>query len=168
MRKGAVHEEQMVAIIPEADREPVQPAETPAKTGERSGSLAASCEWPRASYIGAAGLSAVFAARSALSHDSRKATKDATRVGAVSAYPRCGYQRIHIFLGRDNHRMSPGREYRVGGQRSSNSAPTTKEARRSARPRPMGTIAAEPNLVLRLCVRSLRQRPAARVSHRHR
>jgi putative transposase len=28
-------------------------------------------------------------------------------------YPRYGYRRIRIFLGRDGHRMSPSRAYRL-------------------------------------------------------
>jgi putative transposase len=56
-------------------------------------------------------------ARSALSYQGRKAAKDALvmeRMGALSAqYPRYGYRRIAIFLGRDGHRMSPGRAYRL-------------------------------------------------------
>ena len=56
-------------------------------------------------------------ARSALSHASRKAAQDAPvieRMKALSAqYPRYGYRRIRIFLGRDGHRMSVGRAYRL-------------------------------------------------------
>jgi putative transposase len=56
-------------------------------------------------------------ARSALDYESRKAAKDAPvmeRMTALSAqYPRYGYRRIHIFLGRDGHRMSAGRTYRL-------------------------------------------------------
>ena len=36
------------------------------------------------------------------------------RMKELSAqYPRYGYRRIRIFLGRDGHRMSPGRAYRL-------------------------------------------------------
>jgi putative transposase len=56
-------------------------------------------------------------ARSALGYQGRKAAKDATvieRMRELSAqYPRYGYRRIRIFLGRDGHRMSPGRSYRL-------------------------------------------------------
>ena len=56
-------------------------------------------------------------ARSALSYRSRKAAKDAAvveRMKELSAqYPRYGYRRIRIFLGRDGHRMSPGRAHRL-------------------------------------------------------
>ncbi len=56
-------------------------------------------------------------ARSALGYRSHKAAKDAAaveRMRALSAqYPRYGYRRIRIFLGRDGHRMSVGRAYRL-------------------------------------------------------
>ena len=56
-------------------------------------------------------------ARSALSYQSRKAAKDApviARMKELSAqYPRYGYRRIRIFLGRDGHRMSPRRAHRL-------------------------------------------------------
>lgn len=56
-------------------------------------------------------------ARSALRYRSRKATKDVVpiaRMKELSAqYPRYGYRRIRIFLGRDGHRMSVGRAYRL-------------------------------------------------------
>jgi hypothetical protein len=39
------------------------------------------------------------------------------RMKALSAqYPRYGYRRIRIFLGRDGHRMSPGLAYRLWSQ----------------------------------------------------
>jgi putative transposase len=56
-------------------------------------------------------------ARSALRYQSRMARKDAAaieRMRELSAqYPRYGYRRIRIFLGRDGHRMSVGRAYRL-------------------------------------------------------
>jgi len=56
-------------------------------------------------------------ARSALSYRGRKAARDApvtARMRELSAqYPRYGYRRIRIFLGRDGYRMSPGRAYRL-------------------------------------------------------
>jgi len=56
-------------------------------------------------------------ARSALRYQSRKTVKDAgviERMQELSAqYPRYGYRRIRIFLGRDGHRMSVGRAYRL-------------------------------------------------------
>jgi putative transposase len=56
-------------------------------------------------------------ARSALRYQGRKTAKDAAaveRMRELSAqYPRYGYRRIRIFLGRDGHRMSMGRAYRL-------------------------------------------------------
>ena len=56
-------------------------------------------------------------ARSALEYRTRKAAKDApalARMKELSAqYPRYGYRRIRIFLGRDGHAMSPGRAHRL-------------------------------------------------------
>ena len=56
-------------------------------------------------------------ARSALSYKGRKVTKDAAaiqRMRELSAqYPRYGHRRIRIFLGRDGHRMSVARTYRL-------------------------------------------------------
>jgi putative transposase len=52
-----------------------------------------------------------------LDYPGRKAAKDAAvieRMKELSAqYPRYGYRRIRIFLGRDGHRMSVGRAYRL-------------------------------------------------------
>jgi putative transposase len=49
-------------------------------------------------------------ARSALSYRSRKTAKDAAVVERMKdlsrQYPRCGYRRIRIFLGRDGHRIA--------------------------------------------------------------
>jgi putative transposase len=56
-------------------------------------------------------------ARSALGYRGRKTAGDAKlvdRMTALSAqYPRYGYRRIRIFLGRDGDAMSPGRAYRL-------------------------------------------------------
>ena len=56
-------------------------------------------------------------ARSALSYRSTKAIQDwpvLERMAVLSAqYPRYGYRRIRIFLGRDGHPMSPGRAHRL-------------------------------------------------------
>ena len=56
-------------------------------------------------------------ARSALSYQGRKAVKDAPmveRMRELSAqYPRYGYRRIRIFLGREGYRVSPGRAHRL-------------------------------------------------------
>lgn len=80
-------------------------------------------------------------ARSALCYESRKASKDAAaieRMQALSAqYPRYGYRRIRIFLGRDGHRMSPGRTYRLW-RAAGLQVPRKRPRRRVAasRPRP--------------------------------
>ena len=56
-------------------------------------------------------------ARSALAYCSRKTAKDAPVVARMTElarqYPRYGYRRIGIFLGRDGYRMSIGRAYRL-------------------------------------------------------
>ncbi len=56
-------------------------------------------------------------ARSALGYRGCKTVGDAKvveQMRALSAqYPRYGYRRIRIFLGRDGHAMSPGRAYRL-------------------------------------------------------
>jgi putative transposase len=55
--------------------------------------------------------------RSALHYRSRKAAKDApvlARMRELSAqYPRYGYRRIRVFLGRDGHQVSFGRAHRL-------------------------------------------------------
>ena len=56
-------------------------------------------------------------ARSTLDYRSEKSVRDApvlARMTTLSAqYPRYGYRRIRIFLGRDGHPMSPGRAHRL-------------------------------------------------------
>jgi len=80
-------------------------------------------------------------ARSALRYQGRKTAKDTAaieRMRELSAqYPRYGYRRIRIFLGRDGHRMSVGRAYRlwrVGGLQLPRKRPRKRVA--VARPRP--------------------------------
>ncbi len=80
-------------------------------------------------------------ARSALSYQGRKAAKDAPvveRMRELSAqYPRYGYRRIRIFLGRGGYRMSPGRAYRLwraAGLQLPRKRPRKRVA--AARPRP--------------------------------
>ena len=55
--------------------------------------------------------------RSALRYRSAKAEKDAPVLAAMrelsAQYPRYGYRRIRIFLGRDGHKMSAGRAHRL-------------------------------------------------------
>jgi putative transposase len=56
-------------------------------------------------------------ARSTLRYQGRKVVKDAAVIGRMkefsAQYPRYGYRRTRIFLGRDGYRMSPGRTYRL-------------------------------------------------------
>ena len=79
--------------------------------------------------------------RSALGYCSRKAATDGpaiARMQELSAqYPRYGYRRIRIFLGRDGHRMSPGRAYRLW-QQAGLQVPRRRRRKRvaAARPRP--------------------------------
>ncbi len=85
-------------------------------------------------------------ARSALEYRSRKAAKDASalaRMCELSArYPRYGYRRIRIFLGRDGHPMSPGRAYRLW-RMARLQVPRKRPRKRiaaAARPRPQAPI----------------------------
>jgi len=86
-------------------------------------------------------------ARSALSYRSRKAAKHAAvtdRMRQLSGeYPRYGYRRVRIFLGRDGHRMSPGRAYRLW-RLAKLQVPRKRGRKRvaSSRPRPQAPIAA--------------------------
>jgi putative transposase len=79
--------------------------------------------------------------RSALHYRSVKAEKDApvlTRMAELSAlYPRYGYRRIAVFLGRDGHRLSFGRAHRLW-RRAKLQVPRKRPRKRiaSARPRP--------------------------------
>jgi putative transposase len=87
-------------------------------------------------------------ARSGLSYCSRKVAKDTTVVERMKElskqYPRCGYRRIRIFLGRDGHRMSPGRAHRLW-QLAGLQVPRKRPRRRlaaAARPRPQAPCGA--------------------------
>jgi putative transposase len=79
--------------------------------------------------------------RSALRYRSVKNEKDAavlTRMAELSArYPRYGYRRIAIFLGRDGHKMSFGRAHRLW-RRAKLQVPRKRPRKRVAagRPRP--------------------------------
>lgn len=79
--------------------------------------------------------------RSALHYCSRKLTKDRpvlARMAELAAqYPRYGYRRIAIFLGRDGHAMSFGRAYRLWRQ-ARLQVPRKRSRKRVAtgRPRP--------------------------------
>jgi putative transposase len=111
-------------------------------------------------------------ARSALSYQGRKAAKDApvvARMKELSAqYPRYGYRRIRIFLGRDGYRMSPGRAHRLWrGAGLQVPAQTAEKAHRRYSAAAASAVRPEPGVVLRFRVRSLGQRPAAQVPDLH-
>jgi len=77
--------------------------------------------------------------RSALRYRSRKAERDApvlARMSELAAqYPRYGYRRIRIFLGRDGHQMSFGRAYRLW-KTARLQVPRKRPRKRIARGRP--------------------------------
>ena len=79
--------------------------------------------------------------RSALGYVSRTAAKDAPALARMTElaaqYPRYGYRRIAIFLGRDGHAMSFGRAYRLW-RRARLQVPRKRPRKRIAtgRPRP--------------------------------
>ena len=79
-------------------------------------------------------------ARSTLGYAWRLPVKDAPVVAAMrdlsGQYPRYGYRRIHIFLGRQGLNMSPDRVYRIW---ESGRAPSAAKAPQKAR----GGLAAE-------------------------
>ena len=92
-------------------------------------------------------------ARSALRYQGRKTVKDAgviERMQELSAqYPRYGYRRIHIFLGRDGHRMSVGRAYRLwraAGLQLPRKRPRKRVA--AAPATPASAVGTEPGLVV--------------------
>ena len=89
-------------------------------------------------------------ARSALDYQSRKATRDAPvieRMKALAAqYPRFGYRRIGIFLGRDGYEMSPGRAYRLW-QTAGLQVPRKRPRKRVAAVRPRPQAPRGPNQV---------------------
>ena len=89
-------------------------------------------------------------ARSTLNYEGRKAAKDAPvveRMKELSAqYPRYGYRRIHIFLGRDGHRMSAGRAHRLW-RGAGLQVPRKRPRRRVAASRPRPQTPSGPNQV---------------------
>jgi putative transposase len=89
-------------------------------------------------------------ARSALNYRGRKAAKDAAaleRMKELSAqYPRYGYRRIRIFLGRDGQRMSPGRAYRLW-RAAGLQVPRKRPRKRVAAGRPRPQAPCGPNQV---------------------
>lgn len=89
----------------------------------------------------------ISVARSALSYAPRKPAADAAalaRMGELARqYPRYGYRRIRIFLGRDGYRMSAGRAYRLW-RAAGLQVPRKRPRRRvaSGRPRPQAPTGA--------------------------
>jgi len=86
-------------------------------------------------------------ARSALTYRGSKATEDAKVIermrGLSAQYPRYGYRRIRIFLGRDGDVMSPGRAWRLW-RLAKLQVPRRRGRKRvaSSRPRPLPASAA--------------------------
>jgi putative transposase len=86
-------------------------------------------------------------ARSTLTYRSKLATKDAPVIEAMrelsSQYPRFGYRRIHVFLGRRGHAMSADRAHRLWRQ-ARLQVPRKRPRKRvaSSRPRPLPATAA--------------------------
>jgi putative transposase len=89
-------------------------------------------------------------ARSALGYASRKAAADAPALDRMTAlaaqYPRYGYRRIRIFLGRDGHAMSPGRAWRLW-QTAGLQVPRKRPRKRVAACRPRPQAPSGPNQV---------------------
>jgi putative transposase len=85
--------------------------------------------------------------RSALHYRSLKVEKDAPvlarMVELAAQYPRYGYRRVRIFLGRDGHKMSFGRAYRLW-RAAKLQVPRKRPRRRiaSGRPRPQAPAGA--------------------------
>lgn len=85
-------------------------------------------------------------ARSALHYESRLVAKDEPVLTAMrrlaGQYPRFGYRRIHVFLGREGHVLSPDRTHRIWRQ-AGLQVPRRRPRRRVAtgRPRPLPPMA---------------------------
>ena len=81
-------------------------------------------------------------ARSTLGYESRLTAKDAPVVAAMrelsAQYPRFGYRRIHVFLGRQGHEISTDRAHRLWRQEGLQ-VPRKRPRRRisTGRPRPL-------------------------------
>ena len=110
-------------------------------------------------------------ARSALRYQGRKTVKDAgviERMQELSAqYPRYGYRRIRIFLGRDGHRMSVGRAYRLW-RAAGLQLPRKRPRKRVAAARPRPQAPSGPNQAWSMTLYSTipRKRAAAQAPHR--
>jgi putative transposase len=89
-------------------------------------------------------------ARSSVSYVSTRAARDAPVVTAIRAlagqYPRYGYRKIRIFLGRGGHAMSAERAYRLWRQ-AGLQVPRRRPRRRVATSRPRPVPATGPNQV---------------------
>ncbi len=89
----------------------------------------------------------VGVARSTMGYQPRMAAKDAPVMAAMrelsSQYPRYGYRRMHIFLARRGHEMSPDRTHRIW-RLAELQVPRKRPRRRVAgsRPRPVPATAA--------------------------
>jgi hypothetical protein len=67
--------------------------------------------------------------------------------GLSAQYPRYGYRRIRIFLGRDGRRMSPGRAHRLW-RAAGSTAQAAEEAGGGRAPAGASAVRAERGLVL--------------------
>lgn len=89
-------------------------------------------------------------ARSTLPYQLRMPAKDEPVIAAMrelsSQYPRYGYRRIHVFLDRCGHRMSPDRAHRIWRQ-AGLQVPVKRPRKRAAGSRPRPLPAQGPNQV---------------------
>ena len=89
-------------------------------------------------------------ARSSLHYESKMAVKDAPVVARMhvhsARYPRWGYRRVRILLGRDGIPMSPGRAYRLW-KKAGLQVPKKRRRRRIAASRPRPHPPTGPNQV---------------------
>ena len=110
--------------------------------------------------------------RSALGYRSRKGAKDGpvlVRMAELAAlYPRYGYRRVRIFLGRDGHTMRrwPGAPS-VATCEAASAKKTAKKAHCDGTFETEGGPRPQPGVELRFCFRRLRQRSAVEVLHDH-
>jgi putative transposase len=92
----------------------------------------------------------VGVARSTMGYERKMAAKDGPVITAMrdlsSQYPRYGYRRIHIFLARRGHEMSPDRAYRLW-HLAGLQVPRKRPRRRVAASRPRPVPALEANQV---------------------
>ena len=112
-------------------------------------------------------------ARSTMGYQPRMAAKDAPVVAVMrelsSQYPRYGYRRIHVFLNRRGHEMSPDRAHRIWRHAQLQVAEETHPAACSGVSAKAGPCdGCEPRMGLRFRLRCLRQRSATEVPHRDR